>query len=130
MKFIIERTSDMYGEDLENPPCEKAFKGTYTPVEYHAVSHPHELIGYRHRNSCAAESMAEWKSEGSNHRINDKGWIERDGEPKECWFVEIETLEELIELRGEVGEDLIITHKFEVPKEDYRVLEIYDDYRE
>lgn len=51
------------------------------------------------------------------------------GDPiiRKRWFVDINTLEELIALREEVENPLIVDHDDEMNKD---TIEIYDDYRE
>ena len=45
----------------------------------------------------------------------------------ECYFVNIETLDDLLKLMKEVNEQLILTYK---PTDNLYSIEIYDDYRE
>jgi hypothetical protein len=47
---------------------------------------------------------------------------------EKCWFIDIETLEDLCEFKKSVNEDLILTtHLFD---NEYHKIEIYDDWRE
>jgi hypothetical protein len=61
-----------------------------------------------------------------NHRVVD-GYIKRDFE-EEAWFIDIETLEDLIKLQNEVKQELIIGKCFW--NDEIQSIEIYDDYRE
>ena len=47
---------------------------------------------------------------------------------KECWVVEINTLEDLLDLQQEVDDELIIDSKG--PCDNLPYIEIYDGYRE
>lgn len=69
-----------------------------------------------------------WLENGTNHRINEDGYITRDDGLKETWGIEINSLEELMAFKKEVGEDIVISTSY-IDKTT-PVLEIYDDYRE
>ncbi|NCU26025.1 hypothetical protein EOM86_04805 [Candidatus Nomurabacteria bacterium] len=114
MKFRITRTSSNYF--YEKRPCEKAVKGTYL---------------YTHTRTCTEEEFNRkfadreglWRSKGINHRVNSRGYIQREDERK-GFLIEINTLEELVAFVDEVG-DIIISKDNPMPE-----IEIYDDYRE
>jgi hypothetical protein len=74
-----------------------------------------------------AERYGSWFSQGTNHRIVKNG-IARDIGTKTVWGLEVNSLEELMNLKDEVGEELILR----VSYIDYKtpMIEIYDDYRE
>lgn len=112
MKFEINRTSE-YGKK----PCEEAVKSTIVNVDIRTVDNPEKL-------KCM--SVEDWYNDGTNHRVIN-GEIARDFENKDCYTVEINTIEQLIELNNKYGE-LIIRKSYiddETP-----AIEIYDDYRE
>ena len=69
-------------------------------------------------------------SQGENHRINKDGFIERDFKHEnEGWFLEINSLEELINIIKFFEEEVIINcNTFK--NENIIILEIYDEYRE
>lgn len=114
MKFRITRTSGNYFD--EERPCEKAVKGTYL---------------YTHTRTCTEEEFNRkfadreglWRSKGINHRVDSRGYIQREYE-REGFLIEINTLEELVAFVDEVG-DIIISKDNPMPE-----IEIYDDYRE
>lgn len=114
MKFRITRTSGNYFDEAK--PCEKAVKGTYL---------------YTHTRSCTEEEFNRkhahreglWRSKGINHRVDSRGYIQREDEI-EGFLIEINTLEELVAFIDEVGE-IIISKDNPLPE-----IEIYDDYRE
>ena len=64
---------------------------------------------------------------GTNHRILSDG-IARDIGTKVVWGIRINTLEELLDFKNKVKEEIIIRESY-VDKETL-CLEIYDNYRE
>lgn len=112
MKFRITRTS-VY-DDVK--PCEKAVKGKYL---------------YTHTRTCTEEEFNKrfahreglWRSKGINHRVDSRGYIQREDERK-GFLIEINTLEELVAFVDEVG-DIVISKDNPMPE-----IEIYDDYGE
>ena len=114
MKFRITRTSGSSVDEAK--PCEKAVKGTYL---------------YTHTRTCTEEEFNRkfadreglWRSKGINHRVDSRGYIQREHEI-EGFLIEINTLEELVAFIDEVGE-IIISKDNPMPE-----IEIYDDYRE
>lgn len=121
MEFRISRTSK--GNDEK--PCEEAYKKEYIREDERGFATPKEFKERFHED---------WFSEGFNHRIitNTKGNYVNDTHiirdfKDEDWFIEINTLEDLLKLEEKYGE-LIITTFYS--KENYKEIEIYDDYRE
>ena len=114
MKFRITRTSSNYFDEAR--PCEKAVKGTYL---------------YTHTRTCTEEEFNRkfadreglWRSKGINHRVDSRGYIQREDE-REGFLIEISTLEELVAFVDEVG-DIVISKDNPMPE-----IEIYDGYRE
>jgi hypothetical protein len=112
MKFIITRTSVWYNE---NPRCEGATKETVTKT-----------------------SIGSWKTLADAKKDNGKGWFFKEGTfnhreiegqvahdyHSECWVLEVNTVEQLIDLVKEYG-NLILKYRDSIPE-----IEIYDDYRE
>lgn len=115
MKFLLTRTST--GVE-ESKPHEKAYLDTYIRVDTRSVDDP---------SKCHYDFDREtWYTEGTNHRV-ENGFIMRD--IKECaWYINFNTLEELIELKKEVGTELILSDS--IYEENVFSIEIYDDYRE
>ena len=114
MKFRITRTSGSCVNEAK--PCEKAVKGTYL---------------YTHTRTCTEEEFNRkhahreglWRSKGINHRVDSRGYIQREDE-REGFLIEINTLEELVAFVDEVG-DIVISKDNPMPE-----IEIYDSYRE
>lgn len=69
-----------------------------------------------------------WLSKGVNHKTS-KGRIKRDfPNGAEGYFIEINSIEELLELQKEVRSELIITYATD--NESIPAIEIYNSYRE
>lgn len=69
-----------------------------------------------------------WLSKGVNHKTS-KGRIQREfPNGVEGRFIEINSIEELLEFKKKVGNELIITSSLN--NESIPAIEIYDDYRE
>lgn len=117
MKFTITRTS-LYGD--EGKPCEGAIPCEVTIVERRTFKTPEE---FDEKMSCFE---GKWLEKGTNHRIID-GYIARDIGKKDCWAVEINSLEDLMALQRKYG-DLVIETNW--ADEETPNIEIYDDYRE
>lgn len=114
MKFHISRTSD--GID-EMQPHEKAYKDKYIHIDSRYTDDSNKL---NHK-----EDRDNWYNKGNNHRV-ENGHIKRDFQ-EESWFIDIDSLKELIDFLNEVGS--IVVTKF-IWNEDIPEIEIYDDYRE
>lgn len=117
MIFQVTRTS--VWSDVK--PYEKCIPITLTHIDRRTFKSPEEY------DARFATQSGSWLSRGSNHRITEYD-IARDLEPCQRWGIEINSLEELINFKKEVGTDLIITTSYvdgQTPE-----IEIYDDYRE
>lgn len=69
-----------------------------------------------------------WLSEGVNHKTS-KGRIQREfPDGAEGHFIEINSIEELLEFQKKVGNELIITSA--IDNESIPAIEIYNNYRE
>lgn len=69
-----------------------------------------------------------WLSKGVNHKVS-KGQIQREfPNGAEGHFIEINSIEELLEFRRKVGNELIITSAFN--NKSIPAIEIYNYYRE
>ena len=115
MKFLVTRTS--LWPDAK--PCEEAIKEPYVRVDERTVNAPDKIPAY------IGKSTDWWYEGGRNHRV-EHGHIMRDFDD-EAWFVEINSLEELLKFRAKYGsvviESLYNNHAL-------LHLEIYDYYRE
>lgn len=117
MEFGIDRASDR-----SNKPCEGALKKKYDYVDRRIFRTFEEFDSKPHltRNG-------KFTSEGINHKQTKDG-IERTF-PDDCegWFIEINTLEELLEFEKEHG-DLIIGRNWR----NHHIMQItiYDGYIE
>ncbi len=112
MIFKVERTSDIFSK---KKPIEECYSGKCIETEVRTVATFGEF-----------KKMAgsDFKSEGFNHRKLPDKTIARDFE-KECYLVDINTLEELMDIKNKYGDIVIWDYKYNYP-----VLEIYDTYRE
>lgn len=117
MIFQVTRTS-MWDDEK---PYEKCIPITLINVDRRGFKSPKEY------DERLAERDGSWFSQGVNHRIVKNG-IARDIGPLTVWGIEINSLEELMSLKEEVREDLILKTSYV----DYETptIEIYDDYRE
>ena len=69
-----------------------------------------------------------WLSKGVNHKASE-GRIQREfPNGAEGYFIEINSIEELLEFQKKVGNELIITSA--INNESIPAIEIYNDYRE
>jgi hypothetical protein len=115
MKFRITRTSSDYF--YEKKPCEKAVEGTYLHTHTRTCTEEEFNKRFAHREGL-------WRSKGINHRVDSRGYIQREDE-REGFLIEIKSLEELLELIAEVDCPVVISKDNPMPE-----IEIYDDYRE
>lgn len=118
MKFIVSRTSIW---DDEKPPCEEARRDSIVRVETRTLYTPEEF------DKRFALQEGKWLSVGTNHRINERGYITRDNGTIDVWSLELNNLEELVEFVNKYGE-IVIGNDWR--NKDYKSIEIYDDYRE
>lgn len=111
MQFGIRRTS-IWGDEC---PYKHAYQASYVRIDERTVDDPM-------KNKYIGE---DWYKEGKNHRV-ENGHIKRDFEDKH-WFIDIESLEDLMELYEREGQ-LIIESVYGNPN--IPCIEIYDNYRE
>ena len=132
MRFLIFSTEygsipDRYKETTIPKPVNNAFSELLIYTRHHTPS------GFWPEDS---PSIKEWQSRGENHRVKN-GYLVRDEEVP-VWFVDIDSLEQLRELRRNVDEEIICgftqsekLHKRDGSEYEYDgTLEIYNDYRE
>jgi hypothetical protein len=113
MKFRITRTSVC--DNVK--PCEKAVKGKYLYICTRTYTEEEFNKRFAHRDGL-------WRSKGINHRVNKDGNIQRDDE-RECFIIEFNTLEELVQFVETNGDIVVSTLDSNIP-----TIEIYDGYRE
>lgn len=118
MKFVVRRTSE-WNDKVS--PCEEAKRDSIVRVETRACLSPEEF------DERFAKREGKWLSVGTNHRVNEKGWIVRDNGLIDVWSVEVNTLDELVEFYNKYGRLVIEDCMW---NEAYKEIEIYDDYRE
>lgn len=117
MRFVVSRASCWDDEK----PCVEAKRMEITELDIRRFRSPDEFDKIRgHREGS-------WLSGGKNHCITKDGHIQRELGPKEVWYVEIETLEELVEFKNRHGQ-IIILDCVDNPSE--TEIAIYDGYRE
>ena len=76
----------------------------------------------------ASGVQGKWLSVGKNHRVTEEGYIARDFEVEGLWGVELNSLEDVLNFKEEVGEDIILSTS--VTDNKTPCLIIYDDYIE
>jgi hypothetical protein len=122
VKLIISRTSNHFDDDT--PPCEGATQETVTRIDERTFHTPEQF---------QAACREDWFARGINHRTlwGPRGGIQgiaRDfPNDMTVWFIEINTLEDLLALQDREGQLVIGTY---FHNSDYREIEVYDDYRE
>lgn len=116
MKFAISRTS--IGGDSK--PCKEAKPCKIKYVDQRTCKTPEEF------DARLARFEGKWLENGTNHRIIN-GHIARDIGTKDCWAIELNSLEDLMALYHKYGKLIIEANWYdgETPN-----IEIYDDYRE
>lgn len=97
---------------------------------------PMQLVRPETRNCRTPEEFdarfskreGKWLENGTNHRVDARGYITRDIGLVDIWSIEINSLEELMDFKKAVGEELVLTTSWIDNKTP--CIEIYDDYRE
>jgi len=118
VKFKVKRTSLWDGEQ----PCNNATEEKYTRFEVRTLNSFEEF------DKRFGSNEDKWLSKGINHCINERGYVQREiPDVSIGWFIEINSLEELMKFYKENGE-LIIRGCWDNPN--INIIEIYDDYRE
>lgn len=118
MKFIVSRTS-IWNDEIS--PCEEAKRDTIVRVETRTLHTPEEF------DKRFAQQEGKWLSVGTNHRVDERGWITRDIGIIDVWTIEFNTLNELIEFCSKYGNVVIQDCMW---NRAYKEIEIYDYYRE
>lgn len=118
MIFQVTRTSKW----SEEKPFDICIPIKLTNVQTRTFRTPEEF------DNKFGDREGKWLSRGTNHRVDARGYITRDMEFKDVWGVEINSLEELINFKNSVGENLVIETSWIDNKTP--CIEIYDTYRE
>ena len=117
MEFLLTSTSGWVENQIPNAVIKK-----YTKREVRGCSTFEEF------DKRFSRIEGTWLSEGVNHKTS-RGRIQREfPNGAEGHFIEINSIEELLECQRKVGSELIITsanHNESIP-----AIEIYNDYRE
>lgn len=117
MEFLLTSTSGGVENQIPNAVIKK-----YTKIEVRRCSTFEE---YDKRFSWLEGN---WLSKGFNHKTS-KGRIQREfPNGAEGHFIEINSIEELLEFQKKVGDELIITSA--IDNESIPAIEIYNNYRE
>lgn len=112
MIFKVRRSSQ-WAEDVQ--PIKESYKGKC--LETQRLLFPSFEAFEKDRDYS-------FKADGMNHRVLSNKTIERDFEI-DCYLIEINTLEELMELEEKYGSLIVMYLNYNYP-----VLEIYDTWRE
>ena len=118
MIFQVTRTSN-WGDEK---PFEDCIPIKLTKVQARTFRTPEEF------DNKFGDSQGKWLDHGTNHRVDARGYIVRDMGLEDAWGIEINSLEELINFKKVVGENLIIQTSWIDNKTP--CIEIYDGYRE
>ena len=117
MEFLLTSTSGWVENKIPNTVIKK-----YTKIEVRTCSTFEEF------DKRFSKMEGSWLSKGVNHKTS-KGQIQREfPNGAEGHFIEINSIEELLEFQKKVGSELIITSSFN--NESIPAIEIYNDYRE
>ena len=117
MEFLLTSTSGGVEERIPNTTIKK-----YTKREVRTCSTFEEF------DKRFSRMKGNWLSKGVNHKAS-KGRIQREfPNGSEGRFIEIDSIEELLELQKEVRSELIITSA--IDNESIPAIEIYNYYRE
>ena len=117
MEFLLTRTSGWVENQIPNAVIKK-----YTKIEVRYCSTFEEF------DERFSRIEGNWLSKGVNHKMS-KGRIQREfPSGAEGHFIEINSIEELLEFHKKVGSELIITSA--TNNESIPAIEIYNNYRE
>ena len=117
MEFLLTSTSGAVEERIPNTVIKK-----YKKVEVRGFSSFEEF------DKRLSRLEGNWLSKGVNHKAS-KGQIQREfPNGAEGHFIEINSIEELLEFQREVRNELVIT--FANDNESIPAIEIYNYYRE
>lgn len=118
MKYIVERTSDM---NNKIPPCEGVYKGKAEYIQTRTCSE-------NYFNEHHSEREGLWRDHGFDHKETENGWITRRMEDVDVWFIDLNTMDDLMKFIENNGGSVVI-EKYWQNEKDW-CIEIYDGYRE
>lgn len=113
MEYLVSRTSFLNDEK----PADKCYRKEYITHDVRTLD-SFEKYDMKFRDN--------FKDIGFDHCINDRGYIQRSFN-RECWFINIDTIEELNNFIEEHGNVFIEAHH---ANEKILEIKIYDGYRE
>ena len=117
MEFLLTSTAGYVENKIPNTVIKK-----YTKIEVRTCSTFEEF------DKRFSKMEGTWLSKGVNHKTS-KGRIQREfPNGAEGYFIEINSIEELLEFQREVRSELIITSA--IDNESIPAIEIYNYYRE
>jgi hypothetical protein len=116
MKFTVTRTS-MFGE---GSPCDESKSGLFEQWRVRTCTE-------KYFNNHYAKHEGTWLSKGRNHCVNSEGEICRQVEDERLWYIEVDTLRELMDFCSTYG-DVVISSSAYTDRDGE--IEIYDTYRE
>lgn len=117
MEFLLTSTSGWVENQIPNAVIKK-----YTKIQVRGCSTFEEF------DERFSRIEGNWLSEGVNHKTS-KGRIQREfPNGAEGHFIEINSIEELLEFQKKVGHELVITSA--IDNESIPAIEIYNNYRE
>ena len=117
MEFLLTSTSGGVENQIPNAVIKK-----YTKIEVRYFS------SFEESDKRLSWMEGNWLSKGVNHKTSE-GRIQREfPNGAEGHFIEISSIEELLEFQRKVGSELIITSA--TNNESIPAIEIYNDYRE
>ena len=118
MRFVVRRASKWGDEDID---CKEAKHDNIVRVETRTLHSPEEF------DAKFSNREGKWLSVGTNHRVDENGWITRDIGMIDVWSVEIDTLDELMKFCNKYGSIVIGDYML---NKAYKEILIYDDYIE
>jgi len=121
MEFLIERTGLWNNEK----PCDdkRLFEKQYDKCEVRTLN------SFEAFNLKFGESEGNWKSKGIEHCINSDGFVQRIiTTAQKGWFIDLKTLEEIMQFKKTIGFDIII--KNSMWNKQISSIEIHDGWRE
>ena len=118
MLFEVTTTSCLNGKS----PYEKCVPIKLTITDTRMLKTPEEF------DTEHSDREGKWLEVGTNHRVNEQGFITRDKGEIDTYGIEINSIEELMNFFNDVNEEIVLRKSFIDKKTP--CLEIYDTYRE
>lgn len=117
MIFQVKRTSS----DGDKKPCNNCFPIQLPIVDVNTFKSVEEY-------DKVYAKVGKWLDKGTNHRFTKDGYIARDLGIEQKWGIRLDTLEDLLNFKKEVGTEIVLSTSITDNKTP--CLEIYDDFRE